>query len=209
MNAKKKETPVELNPGEQNEQNLLDILKGDVASTAETREAERRARIDEENRAYAAAIDETFQLIIKAGGKGPEDLSDAVATKLFRDKLRSFKFPAFEEVLKDGPPRLRPAGDRLDGLRTVEGDNSMYLASSVAWRIAKILKMLRAKTDIPRFSWESGPTRNPVRYVDVEEKPETLADVAEIKPAKKPARGRPTKAAKKLADAKAKQGGKS
>jgi len=194
----------------QKEDNLLALLRGDVVSTAKVREAERHARIDEENRRYAGKIDEAMQMIVAAGGRTPADLSDIMATRLFRDKLAGFRYPAFEELLPDGTPRLRPAGDRLDGLRPTDEDARVYKASSVEWRVYKILKMLRAKTaGIGPYSWENASTPKfsnepPKRYVSGEVTPETVAETAEIK-LPEPKKGRPSNAAKKLAKAKAKQ----
>jgi len=169
------------------------------------REAERHARIDEENRRYAAKIDEAMQMIVAAGGRTPADLSDIMATRLFRDKLAGFRYPAFEELLPDGTPRLRPAGDRLDGLRPTDEDARVYKASSVEWRVQKILKMLRAKTpSITPFAWEGGHRdRLSQNYVEPTT-PETVAETATIS-LPEPKKGRPSNAAKKLAKAKAKQ----
>jgi hypothetical protein len=222
MNAKKSETvslidelAADVQTTAQKEDALLAMLRGDVASAASVREAERAARIDDENRRYACAIDEAMQLIRAAGAKTPADLSDAMATRLFRDKLAGFRFPAFEEILPNGQPRLRPAGDRLDGLRTVDGDPKTYKASSVEWRISKIMKMLRAKTpSIAAYPWEMKPsggyvaTRGEYPQRREEAPVETIAETAVITMPKKKTAGRPSKVATKLAAAKAKQGGK-
>lgn len=178
------------------EDEIIGILKGDLAHTA----AKKRHEINEANMAYAADINRTMQLVLAAGATGVEDLSAEVATTIFRDALQGHDFPKFEERLPNGKPRLRADGTRLDGLRTVEGRDDLYPSASVAWRIRKILTLLRRKTPIKQFDWEK---KRPFRP-RIEEMNVPVAEAADISlPA--PKRGRPSRALEKLRAAKAKQ----